>query len=324
MAQPLDIHLATHDERRHAHRNVHDVWNRGLPVERHVARREQAPHHNFAIWIVGCEDGQVVTSLACHPFEFSLRGERTPGIGIASVHTVPTARGKGHAPRLIEWTERWALEHGRTLSLLFSDVDPDYYARMGYVRCASWEGFRDCQQAATAADRGYRLAPCSAGTSLAELAALYDRFVAGRPLAVHRYIGYWQNLLARRPHDLFQWVIDPQQRRVGYLRFSPIPEPLFVTDPIGRPTGWKLSDYALDSPGDELFDAALRLAIDWAAEQGSEKIGGWLPDTPVTRSLFELHPRTTEITMFKALAALVDWTPELLAVADRLCEIDHV
>lgn len=324
MANPLDIHLATPGERRQAHSNVHDVWSRGLPLDRHVARREQAPHHNFATWIVGCEDKQVVTSLACHPFEFSLWGQRTPGIGIASVHTVATARGKGYAPRLIDWTERWALDQGRTLSLLFSDVDPDYYARMGYVRCPSWEGFRNCQTTVSTADRGYSLAPCDARPSLAELKTFYDRFVASRPLAVHRNADYWQNLLDRRPHDLFRWVIDKQQRRVGYLRFSPIPEPLFVSDPVGQPTSWKLSDYALDSPGDELFDAALRLAIDWAADQGGEKIGGWLPDTPVTRSLFELHPRTAEITMFKALAAPVDWTPELLAAADRLFEIDHV
>ncbi len=322
----LEIHLASPDERRQAHRNVHDVWSRGLPLERHVARREQAPHHNFAQWIVGRQQGQVVTSLACHPLEFRLRGQRVKGIGIASVHTIPSVRGQGYAPQLIDWTHRWAAAQGRMLSLLFSDVNPAYYERMGYVACPAWEGFREVVGAAKppVAERGYRLLTCDPTTSLAELSSLYDRSVADRPLAVLRYAEYWQNLLDRRPHDVFFWLMDPTGARCGYLRLSPIPEPLFVTDPHPTPTGWKLSDHALLPVTDEALSAGLQLAMAWAAEQGATTLGGWLPDLPVTRALFEMRPRETEITMFKALGAPIGWSPDLLAAADRICEIDHV
>lgn len=326
MTADFDIHLASPDERRQAHGNVHDVWSRGLPLGQHVARREQAPHHKFAQWIVGCQQGQVVASLACHPFEFLLNGKVTQGIGIASVHTVLAARGQGLAPRLIAWTERWAVSQGRTLSLLFSDVDPDYYERMGYVRCPAWEGFRENidNLYRPTVDCDYVLSHCDPAQSLAELSALYGRFVADRPLAVCRYTDYWRNLLARRPHDVFQWLTGADAERLGYVRFSPIPEPLFVGDPIGQPTGWKLSDYAFQTATDEFLLAALRLGLAWAERQGAQQFGGWFPDTPAARTLFDLHPRKTEITMFKALAEPVKWTPALLAAADQICEIDHV
>lgn len=332
MSEPLDIHLASPEERRQAHRNVYDVWSRGLPVERHVARREQAPHHQFAQWIVGTRAGRVVTSLACHPLEFSVRGKTQQGIGIASVHTVPEVRGQGLAPLLIEWTERWAAAAGGAVSLLFSDVDPDYYARMGYARCPAHHAHCDPREALPrlpSGDGEYRLAACDAQRELAELRNAYESAVGARPLSVHRYPEYWENLLARRPHDRFFWLHDVRGGTRGYLRMSPTPEPLFVTDPIGQPAGWKASDFALLDDQPAALGRMLAAAIRWAASQGANSFGGWFPNRPVVRQWLTVEPRPTEITMFKTLPAVASgpavlWDAELLDAADWLCEIDHV
>ena len=105
MTKTLDIHLATDQQRRHAHANCHDVWSLGLPLAEHIARRETSALHRRARWIVGCVAGRVVAGLASHPLMFRLDGSVHPGIGIASVHTLPEFRRQGLAPQMLEWID---------------------------------------------------------------------------------------------------------------------------------------------------------------------------------------------------------------------------
>ena len=97
--------------------------------------------HTAEGWYVGTLDGRVVTSLGCYPIRFQIDGEDLPGIAIGSVHTLSEVRGRGFAPQLIDWVERD--NPGAALSVLFSDIQPEYYARIGYVLCPSLEGWVD-------------------------------------------------------------------------------------------------------------------------------------------------------------------------------------
>ena len=133
----LDIHPASETERIAAYRNVHDVWSGGLDLEAHVARRLQSVQHNRADWFVGTLDGDVVTSLACYPLMFQLDGDSVPGIALGSVHTRADCRRRGFAGELIAWVEEHQQRRGVVLSLLYSDIDPRYYARLGYQECPS-------------------------------------------------------------------------------------------------------------------------------------------------------------------------------------------
>ncbi len=143
MASELDIHIASTDEQLAAHRNVFDIWSKGLSLEDHLRYRMTAPMHQRATWIVGCVDGRVVTSLASYPVRFRVHGEEMPGIAIGSVYTLADFRGLGFAPRLLEWAESHQREHGAAWSVLYCDIKPDYYARLGYALCPSLEGWRD-------------------------------------------------------------------------------------------------------------------------------------------------------------------------------------
>src|SRR5438309_1332891 len=137
----MEIHAASPDEVIEAHRNVFDLWSKGLSLADHIRHRQTSPAHRRASWFVGRVEGKVVASLGCHPFRFRVRGVPVSGVGIASVYTVAQHRRRGHAARLLEWVHRDQRERGTGLAVLFSDIDPGYYARLGYEACPSFLGW---------------------------------------------------------------------------------------------------------------------------------------------------------------------------------------
>src|SRR5262249_55422533 len=143
MPSELDIHPASRDELIAAHENVFDIWNKGLPLDEHLRWRLTSPSHSRTRWFVGTLDGRVVVSLGGYPIKFQVADRQWPGIAIGSVYTRAECRGRGYAPRLIEWVEADARRRQLAVSVLYSDIGPDYYANLGYVACPSWEGWAD-------------------------------------------------------------------------------------------------------------------------------------------------------------------------------------
>ena len=139
---PLDLHVASSAELAEAHRNVFDIWSKGLPLEEHVRSRLESPKHRLATWYVGTFDGQVVVSLGCYPLEFDWGGQIVPGFSIGSVYTVTEFRGRGFAPQLLAFVEqRQRTENGAAIGLLYSDINPEYYLKLGYSTAPSLEGW---------------------------------------------------------------------------------------------------------------------------------------------------------------------------------------
>ena len=171
MTAKLDIHVASPQELAAAHRNVFDIWSKGLPLEEHLRTRLESPKHGLATWYVGTIDGQVVVSLGCYPLVFAYRGQLVPGFSIGSVYTVKEYRGQGLAPQLIALAEAEKLRSGAKIGSLYCDINPDYYARFGYELCPSLEGWLELKDAAVAAPPAYHLLEISAAERWPELGA---------------------------------------------------------------------------------------------------------------------------------------------------------
>jgi GNAT superfamily N-acetyltransferase len=308
MSARLDIHAASPEEQAAAHRNVHDIWSKGLPPAEHVAARLASPKHRLATWYVGTLEGRVVVSLGAYPLRFVLRGERLRGFAIGSVYTVPDCRGHRYAPQLIEWVEREQWKHGSALSILYSDIDPAYYAYRGYILCPSLAGWRDPRDDnAAPADRLVELAPAE---HLSELMRLYDAYHGALPLSIARNESYWQALLARFADDRF-YALRHGDAWLGYIRLA------------CRTPEWRITDFALADHTPALAERMYRAALELARAKGAERFGGWLPDNAAARSLFTLAPRATEITMVKPLMPIV-LDDDAIGSASHFCEIDHV
>lgn len=313
MRDTLNIHAASPDEIAAAHRNVHAIWSRGLGVEEHVRLRLQSPKHRWATWYVGCIEEHVVVSLGAYPVRFQLRGTLVPGIAIGSVYTVPEFRRRGYAARLIDFVDQEAASAGIGLSMLYSDIDPNYYARLGYQPCPSWSGWRDVQDAPPSIEPANQLVEIKPAAHLQSLMQLYNGYHGAAPLSIARDRQYWQALQQRFPTEqLFAFVPDGQRAWSGYVR-------LHTTG-----SDWRITDYALANERAQTPEELYRAASTLAASHGAARLGGWLPDLPAARTWFELAPRRTEITMFKPLADNLTLDHEAIASTDRFCEVDHV
>lgn len=310
MTDELDIHPASESERRAAFRNVFDVWPMAADIDEHVALRRASPAHARARWFVGTRGGRVVTALGCHSLVFRLLGERAPGIAICSVHTIAEARGRGFAERLVRRVEEVMAERGARLALLYSDIDPDYYERLGYRLCPAWEGWTATAFAPHDVPNEPHVVPFAPLPSLGELAEMHAAFHAADAISIDRDEEYWRHLLDRGPTDSFLWIVDRTGRRLGFLR---------VRESKDRVT---LRDFAL-ADHSEAAHRALAGALSALAKDG-RVAGGWMPDRPAFRARFALRPRRMEITMLKPLDPALRPSRDMLAAADSFHEIDHV
>ncbi len=313
MTPSLDIHRANDAERIELYRNVHDVWGGGLRMDAHLKRRLSSPQHNRAQWYVGCIDGHVVTSLGCYPLRFSFRGVTVQGMAIGAVHTRADYRGRGYAPKLFEYVEADVRESGVAISLLYSDIDPEYYARLGYVECPSHEADFDPTSPdwdATATEGSPR-EPVSVRNARPLMESRYARFHRDRAICIHRDADYWNFLETKGVADTVRSLGDSDSA-AGYLRTK------------GHAGSLTVRDYALPDDSDSSLRRLFAAIVQVARQQSASEVNGWLP-----RRLHAMFPtaiarRSEEITMLKALTPDVDIDGAVRAAADFFHEIDHV
>jgi len=305
----LIVHPASDEERRAAFRNVHEVWGGGRPLDEYVAWREQSIQHRRATWWVGTLGAEVVVSLGVYPLTFSCTGHLVPGFGIGAVHTVPSARRKGYASTLCAHVIAHQASRGDHFGLLFSDIDPGYYARMGFhvVDDAAWSS--DAPDAWASSDLA--LEHIAEPTSIAgELAALHTRTHAGVELTLARDDEYASYLLTRYP-DALHFVHRVDGAVAGYCRMW-----LKGDGPHKRATGMEWFSSVDDA---ELFAAMLCKARDL----GARRFRSWHAPPASHQGAFVRDERDSAITMVSSLREAQAWDAERLQRAVRVWATDH-
>jgi len=311
MTDQLDIHLASPEELAAAHGNVHDIWSKGLGLDDHVTARLNSPSHQRARWYVGCLDGQVVTSLGSYPTEFQLRGKPISGFAIGSVYTREEFRGRGFAQKLIAWVEDYEQQQGAELAILYSDINPNYYAAMGYHLCPSLQGWSDPRAITPDAESGL-LVEFDGRAQLSDMSAMYHRYHGAAPLSIQRPEAYWQVMFAKFDRDRYFWMNDTAGEQRAYARLTPDPH------------GYRISDYACADHAEQTLTELYRALLSAASTWNIDRLGGWLPDIGATRECFEITDRTREITMIKPLRPQPSIDNDIIAATSYFCELDHV
>jgi GNAT superfamily N-acetyltransferase len=111
-------------------------WNDALT-------REQYGHYNRAQlctrWGAGhlqrvglVEAGRLLTSAKRYRLRVRLDGRTIAAVGIGAVFTPPELRGRGLAPALIEEIVAAARLDDAAMAMLFSEIPPGYYERLGF------------------------------------------------------------------------------------------------------------------------------------------------------------------------------------------------
>lgn len=296
-----------------AHKNVFEQWGRGRSLDEHLEYRLHSPSHRRATWFVGCVDGAVVTSLGCYPIQFQVAGETMPGVAIGSVFTTRDFRRRGYAARLAEWVDAHHKQHGVGMSVLYSDIDPNYYAKCGYVLCPSYEGwFRPRDEEFPQSASGLSLVEFDVREEFTEVATMYAEYHGAAAISIVRDKAYWDSIIEKFPHDRYFWLEEPTGGRAAYVR----------TQQAG--TTLRITDYALANRDDELAEELYATLLSAAATWDFERVGGWLPSGEAARRFFNVQRRSKEITMIKPLAYERPLTAAAIASTGYFCEIDHV
>jgi predicted N-acetyltransferase YhbS len=113
------------------------IWGEGLSregYERYNRAQRATPWGQAHLDRVALVDGQrLLASAKRYRLSVQLHGSVAPCLGIGAVFTPPALRGRGHARALIEAMLGQAEADGEQYALLFSEIDPAYYGRLGFV-----------------------------------------------------------------------------------------------------------------------------------------------------------------------------------------------
>jgi len=121
--------------------STYDIWHEGLS-RRAYARFYAA--QTATAWGRGHLERQalvdgdnVLASGKLYTFDATLDGHAVRVVGLGAIFTQPAHRGRGAARELVERMLESAAANGADLALLFSEIGPDYYARLGFTPIAT-------------------------------------------------------------------------------------------------------------------------------------------------------------------------------------------
>lgn len=112
------------------------IWSDGLTrpdYERFNRAQMMTPWGTRNLERVAWMDGEtLLASAKRYRLSLSFEGSEVPCLGIGAVFTPPALRGRGHAAALIEALSAEAAREGTEYVFLYSEIDPEYYARQGF------------------------------------------------------------------------------------------------------------------------------------------------------------------------------------------------
>jgi predicted N-acetyltransferase YhbS len=116
--------------------DTYNIWHDGLTrpaYGRFYAAQAATPWGRAHLRRLALVEGdEVHASAKLYAFDAVLDGRPITVAGIGAVFTSPSSRGRGAARDLMERLLERAAADGADLALLFSEIGPDYYARLGF------------------------------------------------------------------------------------------------------------------------------------------------------------------------------------------------
>lgn len=133
----MELRLATPEECRARDRLTHEAWGSPLSVEEFCDREERlraTPWSRASLrsWLLA-RGSEVLASCETYRMESRIGAQRGWTFGIASVFVERALRGRGYAQKLLRQVGELLAAEGAQASILYSEVGPALYARLGWV-----------------------------------------------------------------------------------------------------------------------------------------------------------------------------------------------
>jgi predicted N-acetyltransferase YhbS len=280
------------DERlvREAASHTHPFWGKSVDLTTHTAfQLEQLRRAGPSILrYVGLVDDTagLVASIKRYTLALALPGGTVASVvGIGAVYTREDARKTGAASALVEAVLAEARAQGHAAGLLYSDIDPAFYARLGFH---AFPAFEHAAAAAALPDSSLLSVRRVEDRDEAAMLAAYEASFDASFLRPHRSLAVLRYFRWRNRAD-GAWILRADDRDVGYL---------FATARGAGPdrTLW-VDEWA--APGiarASVFGVVRRLA----EREGARTVAGWLRPEEA-RPFFDARQRPAEIPMLAPL-----------------------
>jgi GNAT superfamily N-acetyltransferase len=174
---------------------THPIWSDGLSrsaYERFNEAQRRTPwgRDHLRRFLLIDDDGRVLSTAKRYDLRARLDGREIGLVGLGAVFTPPEARGHGHAAVIVDRLVEAARRDGAELAVLFSEIDPAFYAASGFVaipRCESLLRVRPSQGAPMVMVRDGTDADVPAIVALAGRMSAGHRFALTHSDALVRY-----------------------------------------------------------------------------------------------------------------------------------------
>ncbi len=304
------------------------LWGDGLPL---AAYREfvgalmqsgwakSSPgNYRFLVLKEG-EKGDPLAAMKLYRFGARLLGESISVGGVGAVFTLPAGRRRGRAAQMLRLAHGIMRQRGDALSLLFSEIGPDYYAGQGYRRLPSCAAWIRVPSAGSTPSRPRRMR----GDEVERVARIRDAEDGEAAFSLVRDIEYWKYLLERASYPTLYFGAESWESRValagdeGYLwsRFKS----------AGGVVSAELLEFGEMRPG-EVLPALLDDLFEECRSRGAARVHTWLTPaqacrdprlrTPPETLPAPAPPRSSVSTMWLPLDEGI--TPALMSCEERV------
>lgn len=178
-------------------RETRSIWSGGLSFDRYIQSVQHQLTHPWGKknlrYLLLKSDDSIVASLKFYSICISSKGRDFKLAGLGAIYTMAEHRKKGFASKLVELVIDFARKENMDGLLLYSDIDPDFYAQLGFVELGSYN-FEISPNINAAFD-----AHITALTEehIPSLSLSYNRFLARRQFGSQRSDLYWRYKIAR-------------------------------------------------------------------------------------------------------------------------------
>jgi predicted N-acetyltransferase YhbS len=282
----------------------HDLWSDGLSRRAYAqfwAAQIATPWGRTHLERQALVDaGEVRASAKIYTFDAALDGRAIRVAGIGAVFTQPTHRARGAAREIVERLLARASDRGADLALLFSEIGPDYYARLGFApiptTTSTLRVVEDTRRGAPAT-----MVRGGGDRDLADIVALDAvraspyRFHLDRPRDLVHYAIAKKRLLAGLgapgARELHFFVAEEGASAVAYVVIS-------VTA-----GAWTIEEYGDRDPAGARAGAILQVLVARDPAEQRPRMEAWVPDGFVPPQVaVENRTPSRDVMMVRALS----------------------
>jgi predicted N-acetyltransferase YhbS len=300
----MECKQASADELREAFAQVHSTWPHADHPEVHLQKRLASIHHGRAEWWVLRNGSGVVASCGAYPLTlFGPDGDRKAR-GFGAVFTRPDMRAQGCAAKLL----RFVMDsyHSKACSdfILFSDIDPRYYERLGFHKLSSWRWEFPAEAFLPEASWSLEKVPVHPD----------DPGTMDFNFGIRRSEQDKIMLLAKESGKLRKVIVlDGQKQATG----------LWILSSVHQPTYELLeSNIPQDRPHWALFRTLV--AADAAAAGCTRATGWWTARHALDIASAEVTSRQNAVLMWTSLKSTADsWLPRITEEGFRVFQSEH-